>query len=189
MRLSTPQTREEAETLREYAAEFVAERLPTPVAPETASVPSRATFDDEREDIRNVQLPATGTAYGGWSEGARDRAEEAAVPHDVDVPAADARGETEVAMATRAGERREETRVAQATVEAGREAVESERTQPMAQQVLEEVPLVGGWLAGRIYGTARNEAPDGATGVATDTPGGVADTPTGAAESTGRDVN
>ena len=160
MRLATPQTPEEAETLREYAAEFVSERLPAPMAPQTASVPGRATFDDAREDIRNMQLPATGTAYGGWSEGARERAGEAAVPQDVDLPAARSRGETEAAIATRANERREQTRAADAAVEAGREDVESERTQPMAQQVLEEVPLVGGWLAGRIYGTARNEAPD-----------------------------
>ena len=130
------------------------------MAVQAASVPGRATFDDAREDIRNLQLPATGTAYGGWSEGAKDRAEEAFVPEDVDEPAAVARGETEAAMAVRAGERRERTAAAEAGVDAGREAVESERTQPMAQQVLEEVPVVGGWLAGRIYGTVRNDAPD-----------------------------
>ena len=45
-------------------------------------------------------------------------------------------------------------------MQAGREAVETERSQPMGQQVLEEVPLIGGWLAGRLYGTARNDAPD-----------------------------
>ncbi len=58
----------------------------------------------------------------------------------------------------------------------------------MTQQVLEEVPLVGGWLAGRIYGTARNEAPD-APGGAPDTRGVAADGPGGTAESTGRDGN
>ena len=160
LRLATPQTPEEAETLREYAAEFASERLPAPVAPRTASVPGRATFDDAREDIREQQLPATGTAYGGWSEDARDRAGEADVPEDVDSPAAGAREETEAAMAARAGERQEETHAAEADVDGGREAVESERTQPMAQQVLEEVPVVGGWLAGRIYGTAQNVSPD-----------------------------
>ena len=195
MRLATPQTPEEAETLREYAAEFVSDRLPAPTAPQTASVPSRATFDDAREDIRNLQLPATGTAYGGWSEGARDRAAEAAVPQDVDRPAAGAREETDAAMAARAGERRERTAASEAAVGDGRETVETERAQPMAQQVLEEVPLVGGWLAGRIYGTARNEAPDTPGGVP-DTPGGghdvaggAADTPGGAAERPGRDAN
>ncbi len=160
LRLATPQTPEEAETLREYAAQFASERLPTPMAPQTASVPSRASFDDAREDIRDLQLPSTGTAYGGWSEGARDRAMEASVPQNVEAFAAQSRGETEAALAARTGERREHTGAAAATVDAGREAVESERTQPMTQQVLEEVPLVGGWLAGRIYGTARNEAPD-----------------------------
>ena len=188
LRVATPQTPEEAETLREYAAEFVSERLPTPMAPQTASVPGRATFDDAREDIRNLQLPATGTAYGGWSEGARDRAEAAAVPEDVDLPAAGAREETDAAMASRAGDRRERTAVSEAVVGDGREAVESERSQPMAQQVLEEVPLVGGWLAGRIYGTARNESPDTA-GAVPDSLGGAADGPGGTAESTGRDGN
>ena len=160
VRLATPQTPEEAETLREYAAEFVSDRVPAPSAPEISSVPSRSTFDDAREGIRDVQLPATGTAFGDWSEGARDRATEASVPGDVDMPAAVSRGETEAALATRAGERRERTGTAESAVEEGREAVESETNQPMAQQVLEEVPLVGGWLAGRIYGTARNQAPD-----------------------------
>ena len=186
VRLATPQTPEEAETLREYAAQFVSDRLPTPMAPQTASVPSRATFDDAREDIRNVQLPAAGTSYGEWSEGARVRASQAAVPRDVDLPAAGARGETEAELAARAGGRQERIGAAQAAVGDGREAVESERSQPMAQQVLEEVPVVGGWLAGRIYGTARNETPD-APGGAAATAGGAADSPGGPAERPGRE--
>ena len=160
LRLATPQTPEEAETLREYAAEFVSDHLQAPMAPQTASVPSRATFDDARESLRDGQTAEAEQSYGGWSEGARDRAAEAAVPQDVDRPAAVSRGETETAIASGAGERRERTGTAEAVVDAGREGIESERTQPMTQQVLEEVPLVGGWLAGRIYGTARNEAPD-----------------------------
>ena len=188
LRVATPQTPEEAETLREYAAEFVSERLPAPMAPQTASVPGRATFDDAREDIRNLQLPATGTAYGGWSQRARDRAEAAEVPEDVDLPAAGAREDTDAAMASRAGDRRERTAASEAVVGDGRETVESERTQPMTQQVLEEVPLVGGWLAGRLYGTARNEAPD-ATGAVPDTFSGAADGSSGTAERTGRDGN
>ena len=181
LRLATPQTPEEAETLREYAAEFASERLPAPVAPQTASVPGRATFEDAREDIREQQMPATSEAYGGWSEGARDRAGEAAVPEDVDQPAAGAREETDAAMAARAGARGEETRAAEAAVDGGREAVESERKQPMAQQVLEEVPVVGGWLAGRIYGTAQNVSPDEPDGPV-DGLGGEAEGSDGAAD-------
>ncbi len=172
LRLATPQTPEEAETLREYAAEFVSARLPAPSAPGVASVPSRATFDDARDGIRDPQLSAAGAAYGGWSDGARDRAAEVAVPGDVDGPAAVSRGETEAALAVRAGERRERTRDAEAAVEAGRDAVEAERSQSMGRQVLEEVPLVGGWLAGRLYGTARNEAPGGAAEYPAHTGGG-----------------
>ena len=162
LRLATPQTPEEAETLREYAAEFVSDRLPVPAGSGISSVPSRATFEDAREDLQQTQIPATGSAYEGWSEGAREHATDVGVPGDVEAPAAVSRGETEAAMAVRAGERRERTSAAESAVEDGREAVEAERSQPMAQQVLEEVPLVGGWLAGRIYGTARNEAPDAA---------------------------
>ena len=160
MRLATPQTPEEAETLREYAAEFVSERLPAPAAAGVASLPSRATYEDAREDLQDTQLPATGSAFEGWSQGARERAAQAAVPGDVDVAAAVSRGDTEAAMGGRTGERVERTRSTESAVEEGREAVESERSQPMGQQVLEEVPLIGGWLAGRLYGTARNDAPD-----------------------------
>ena len=168
MRLATPQTPEEAETLREYAAEFVSERLPAPVGAGVASVPSRATYEDAREDLQDTQLPATGSAFEGWSQGARERAAQAEVPGDVDGSAAVSRGDTEAAMGGRTGERVERTRSTEAAVEDGREAVESERSQPMGQQVLEEVPLIGGWLAGRLYGTARNDAPDAPLGGAAD---------------------
>ena len=160
LRLATPQTPEEAETLREYAAEFVSERLPSPAAPGVARAPSRATFEDAREDLRDMQAPAAGAAYDEWSDGAAARAGAAGVPGDVEEPAALARGETEAAMGARTAERESRADAAQAAVGDGREAVESERTQPMAQQVLEDVPLVGGWLAGHLYGSARNDAPD-----------------------------
>ena len=160
MRLATPQTPEEAETLREYAAEFVSERLPAPVGAGVASLPSRATYEDAREDLQDTQTAGAEQAYGNWAEGTRERAAQAAVPGDVDRSAAVSRGDTEAAMGGRTGERVERTRSTEAAVEDGREAVESERSQPMGQQVLEEVPLIGGWLAGRLYGTARNDAPD-----------------------------
>ena len=162
MRLATPQTPEEAETLREYAAGFVSEQLPAPASPGVASVPSRATYEDAREDLRDTQAAGAEQAYGDWAEGTKDRATDAGVPGDVDGSAARSRGDTEAAMAARTGERVERTRSTETTVGDGREAVESERSQPMGQQVLEEVPLIGGWLAGRLYGTARNEAPDAA---------------------------
>ena len=160
MRLATPQTPEEAETLREYAAEFVSERLPAPAGAGVASLPSRATYEDAREGLQGTQTAGAEQAYGDWAEGTRERAAQAAVPGDVDGSAAVSRGDTEAAMGGRTGERVERTRSVEAAVEEGREAVESERSQPMGQQVLEEVPLIGGWLAGRLYGTARNDAPD-----------------------------
>ena len=160
LRLATPQTPEEAETLREYAAEFVSDRLPAPAGAGIASLPSRATYEDAREDLRDTQTAGAEQAYGDWAERTKERAAQAAVPGDVEGAAAVSRGDTEAAMGGRTGERVERTRATEAMVEDGREAVEAERSQPMGQQVLEEVPLIGGWLAGRLYGTARNDAPD-----------------------------
>jgi len=83
------------------------------------------------------------------------------VPVDVDGAAAAARAETGEVLAARGAAREGRAAAAESAVRGGREAVEEERAQPMGRQVLEEVPLVGGWLAGRIYGSAKNTAPDG----------------------------
>ena len=167
LRLATPQTPEEAETLREHAAAFVEERIP--VSPDAgglqaAGLPSRATFEDRREALQAADGDAASAAHGDWTEDVRGRGREADVPTDVGGDADAARARTEGVMAARGAEREARSQTAEAVVETGRDAVEEERTQPMGRQVLEEVPLIGGWLAGRLYGTAGNAAPDGAVG-------------------------
>ena len=163
LRLATPQTPEEAETLREHAAAFVDERIPVPPdagGVHAVGIPSRATFDDRREALQSADSGAAEAAHGGWTEAVRGRGREADVPQDVGGTASAARAETEGVLLQRNAEREDRAGAGEAAVETGRDAVEEERTQPMGRQVLEEVPLIGGWLAGRLYGTARNIAPD-----------------------------
>ena len=164
LRLATPQTPEEAETLREHAAAFVEERIavsPDAGGVHAAGIPSRATFDDRRDALQAADGDTAAAAHGGWSEDVRGRGREADVPEDVGGAASGVRAETEGVLSARGAERAGRAAAAETAVESGREAVEEERTQPMGRQVLEEVPLIGGWLAGRLYGTARNTAPDG----------------------------
>ena len=163
LRLATPQTPEEAETLREHAAAFVEERIAVPPdagGVHAVGIPSRATFDDRREALQTADSGAAEAAHGGWTEAVRGRGREADVPEDVGGTASAARAETEGVLSERGAEREGRAAAGEAAVETGRDAVEEERIQPMGRQVLEEVPLIGGWLAGRLYGTARNTAPD-----------------------------
>ena len=164
LRLATPQTPEEAETLREHAAAFVEERVPLPggaAGLPATGLPSRATFEDRRELLQAADGDGATAAHGEWAGEARTRAGDADVPTDVDAGAGATRTQTEGVMGSRGAEREARAAAAEVGVEAGRENVEAERTQTMGQQVLEEVPLIGGWLAGRLYGTAANTAPDG----------------------------
>ncbi|MCY4479019.1 MAG: hypothetical protein OXB97_03915, partial [Rhodospirillales bacterium] len=135
------------------------------VAPDAGGVhavgiPSRATFDDRREALQSADEDAIEGAHEGWTEDVRGRGREADVPQDVGGTASAVRAETEGVLSERGAEREGRAAAGEAAVETGREDVEEERTQPMGRQVLEEVPLIGGWLAGRLYGTARNTAPD-----------------------------
>ena len=43
----------------------------------------------------------------------------------------------------------------------GRPGIAAETDKPFGEHVAEEVPLVGEWLGGKLYGTARNAAPGG----------------------------
>ena len=44
----------------------------------------------------------------------------------------------------------------------GRAGVAVERDRPFEEHATENLPFIGGWLAGQLFGTARNAAPDGA---------------------------
>ena len=42
----------------------------------------------------------------------------------------------------------------------GREGVQAELAKPFQEHAAKEAPFIGEWLAGKLYGTARNAAPD-----------------------------
>ena len=43
----------------------------------------------------------------------------------------------------------------------GRPGIAAETDKPFGEHVAEEVPIIGEWLGGNLYGTARNAAPGG----------------------------
>ena len=163
-RIASPQTAEDAEALREHAAAFIAEKFPAPAGPDPATVGGVAEYEGAAGELRGAYTRETAAAYGGWSEGVRDRAYVAGAPIPGEVEAA-ARGEraetradmmvSEAGREARAGLTEERTREGRAGV-----AVETEK--PFERHATENLPLIGGWLAGQLFGTAKNAAPDGA---------------------------
>ena len=162
MRLASPQTAEDAEALREHAAAFIAERFPAPPGPDPASVAGRPAFEEARSGFEATHGPATMAAHAGWAEGARDRAASAGAPG----PAATGsraeagRGDVEAELAVRGAGRNTRASTVREEVGRGRAAVAAENDRSFREHAAEEVPFIGGWLAGKLYGTARNSAPD-----------------------------
>ena len=92
MRIVSPQTAEDSEQLREYAAGFIAEKYPAPAGPDPASVGGAAEYEGAAGEVRGAYGRETAAAYGGWSAGVRDRAAGAGAPRPGETGAA-ARGE------------------------------------------------------------------------------------------------
>ena len=164
MRLASPQTPEDAEELRGHAAAFIAERFPAPAGPDPASVPGMADYKDQRDELREVYGRETAAAFGGWSAAVRDHARAAGAPGpgQVEAGAARERVETEVDLAGRAVVRGARTGMAAADIAQGRAGIDTELEKPFGEHAAGAAPLSGEWLAGKLYGTARNAAPDGA---------------------------
>ena len=162
IRLASPQTPEDAETLRQYAAAFVAERFPEPAGPDPASVPGRADYEASRDVLGETHVRATVAAHAGWSAGVRDRAGQAGTPAKgaVEVGAGRARAAAEGQMAAGAAEREDRQGDTGDDVRAGQADVDAEIEKPLARHGMESVPGVGDWLAGKLFGTAENAAPD-----------------------------
>ena len=80
MRIASPQTAEDSEQLREYAAAFIAEKYPAPAGPDPASVGGAAEYEGAAGELRGAYATETAAAYGGWSAGVRDRAVSAGAP-------------------------------------------------------------------------------------------------------------
>ena len=69
MRIASPQTAEDSEQLREYAAAFIAEKYPAPAGPDPASVGGAAEYEGAARELRGSYATETAAAYGGWSAG------------------------------------------------------------------------------------------------------------------------
>ena len=166
MRIASPQTAEDAEQLREHAAAFIAERFPAPAGPDPASVGGVAEYEGAAGELRGAYGRETAAAYGGWSEGVRDRAVDAGAPMPGETGAAAmaerAETKTEMTMKGTAREARQ-TVTGQETAE-GRAGVAVERNRSFEEHATENLPFIGGWLAGKLFGTAGNAAPDAPPG-------------------------
>ncbi|MXW21344.1 MAG: conjugal transfer protein TraG [Gammaproteobacteria bacterium] len=162
IRLASPQTPEEAETLRQYAAAFVEERFPEPAGPASGAVGDWADYEAERQALDELQARETEALYGGWTQRVNKRAAQAGAPAagTVDVQAGEARGATRARMAGGEAERAARGGAARTDVQAGQAGVEEKVDQPLSRHVIESVPGVGERLAGKLFGTAANAAPD-----------------------------
>ena len=162
--LISVQTAEDAETLREHAAAFVAEKFPAPAGPDPASVGGAAEYEDAAGRLRESYAGETAAAYGGWGQAVRDRAGAAGTPAPGDVPRDAIRegARVETDMIVRGSAREARTDVTRDDARDGRVGVAVETGKPFEHHATENLPLIGGWLAGQLFGSAKNEAPDGA---------------------------
>ena len=162
MRLASPQNPEDAEALREHAAAFIAEQFPAPAGPDPASVAGRAEYEAEHAGFGEARGAAPAAAHAGWTTDIRDRAAAAGAPEagEVGAKAGIHRAAAEGDLAQRGMVRAARTELAKDAVRDGRAAVAAEHDRPFREHATEGVPVVGEWLAGKLYGTARNSAPD-----------------------------
>ena len=164
VRIASPQTPEDAEELREHAAAFIAERFPAPAGPDPTTVGGEAEYGAARDTLTDAYARETAAAHAGWAEGVRDRAyvADAPIPGEVEAAALGERAETKAGMAGKAAGREAHAGIAKEEARAGRAQVAAETEKPFERHATENLPFVGDWLAGKLFGTAENEAPDGA---------------------------
>ena len=154
MRLASPQTTEDAEVLRAHAAAFIAERFPAGGGVEPA--PGRAEFDHAREGLR--EAGGTDAAWDDWSTSVREKASGAGAPRPGGAGRRAARGraEIETELDIREAGRTARAGVAGESIKEGRPKVAEETEKPLGEHVVRDLPVVGEWMGGKLYGTARN---------------------------------
>ncbi len=163
IRIGLPQTPEDTESLREYAAAFVAERFPAPAGPDPAEIGGRAEYEAAREGYAETQLREVVGAREGWGEDVRERAGAAGAPGpgEVESDAIRERSETKADMTVSEAGREARAGIARDRTLKGRAAAGVQADKPLERHATESVPSIGGWLAGKLFGTAENTAPDG----------------------------
>ena len=159
MRLASPRSAEDAEVLRTHAAAFIAERFPVSGGPEPA--PGRSEYEQAKERLHETGAGAATTAWSDWSGSVRERARGAGTPWDVGERAERGRAEIETELDIREAGRTARRGVTGERIGEGRPEIAAETDKPFGEHVAGEVPLVGEWLGGKLYGTARNAAPGG----------------------------
>ena len=164
MRIGSPQTAEDAEQLREYADAFVAEHYPAPAGPDPASVAGATEYAAAAGPLREAYGRETAAAHAGWAAGVRDQAGAAGAPRPGETGAAarSERAETKTDMIVRGAAREARESVTKDETLEGRAGVAVETEKPFEEHATENLPFIGGWLAGKLFGTAKNETPDGA---------------------------
>ena len=158
MRLAQPRTPEDAEELRAHAAAFIAERFPQPKGPDPA--PDLADYERTREEFRESHRSGATAAWAEWSAWARDAGRGGHERGSVGKGAERLRAEADTELDIREAEREARGGAAGELSGKGRARVAAETDRPFGEHAAEAVPLVGEWLGGRLYGTARNAAPD-----------------------------
>ena len=170
MRIASPQTAEDSEQLREYAAAFIAEKYPAPAGPDPSTVGGAAEYEGAprascaapmgarpRPPIRRLvrRASATGPRRSGCAATGRDRP----------AKAMDERVETktEQIMKGTAREARQTVNGHEKAAE-GRAGVAAQTNKPFERHATENLPVVGDWLAGKLFGSAKNAVPDAVPG-------------------------
>ena len=166
MRIASPQTAEDSEQLREHAAAFIAEKYPAPAGPDPATVGGAAVYEGAAGEMRGAYGRETAAAYGGWSAGVRDRAAEAGAPRpgETEAQARAERVETKTEQIMKSTAREARQTVTKDMAREGRAGVAAQTGKPFEQHATEDLPVVGDWLAGQLFGTAKNAVPDEAPG-------------------------
>ena len=162
IRIASPQTPEDVESLRQHAAAFIAERFPAPAGPDPAAIGGEAEYGAARDTLTEAYGRETAAAYGGWAEGVRDqgRAAGTPMPGATRMNSLSERAETKADMTVSEAGREARRTIAREDAREGRVGVAVEVEKPFDRHATENLPLVGDWLAGKLYGTARNAAPD-----------------------------
>ena len=162
-RIALPQTPEDAEVLHRYAAAFVAEKFPAPAGPDPADIGGRAEYGADRDELAGAQVRETAAAHGGWAQGVRDRAAGAGAPAPGDVrsDAIRERAETKADMTVGEAGREARADLTRDKARSGSAGVAVQADKSLERHATESVPLIGGWLADKLFGTAENAAPDG----------------------------
>ena len=173
MRLGEVQTPEDVEVLHRYAAAFVAEKFPAPAGPDPASVGGAAAYAADRDEFAGTQTRKIHEAHAGWGQDVRERAHAAGAPEpgDVERGAIRERSKTKADMTVSEAGREALTEFTQDKAREGRAGVAVETQKSFEHHATENLPLIGGWLAGKLFGTAENAAPDGTEGQRIEVPG------------------